>query len=76
MALYFIKKVCGVSPENARRLKEQLLPGILSVGVFVNEAPEVIAELLEEGVIDAAQLHGQEELPNIFIPSGDLPVNL
>ena len=58
--VFYKKSVRCVSPENARRLKEQLLPGILSVGVFVNEAPEVIAELLEEGVIDAAQLHGQE----------------
>lgn len=58
--VFYKKSVRYVSPEKARRLKEQLLPGIQSVGVFVNEAPEVIAELLEEGVIDAAQLHGQE----------------
>ena len=58
--VFYKKSARYVSPEKARRLKEQLLPGILSVGVFVNEAPGVIAELLEEGVIDAAQLHGQE----------------
>lgn len=58
--VFYKKSVRYVSPEKARRLKEQLLPGIQSVGVFVNEAPEVIAGLLEEGVIDAAQLHGQE----------------
>lgn len=59
--VFYKKSVRYVSPEKARRLKKQLLPGIQSVGVFVNEAPEVIAGLLEEGVIDAAQLHGQED---------------
>ena len=30
------------------------------MGVFVNEAPETVADLLNRGVIDAAQLHGRE----------------
>ena len=50
-----------ISFGEAKTLKEQLLPGIQTVGVFVDEAPDVIAGLLEEGVIDAAQLHGQED---------------
>ena len=49
-----------VSPETARGLKRLLSPEILAVGVFVREAPEVIAGLLNAGVIDMAQLHGGE----------------
>ena len=30
-------------------------------GVFVNETPETIASLLNAGIIDIAQLHGQED---------------
>lgn len=50
-----------VSPEQAARLKKLLAPDIRAVGVFVQEKPERIAELLRDGVIDAAQLHGGEE---------------
>lgn len=50
-----------VSRELAAELKAQLSPGIQAVGVFVNEAPETVAGLLNAGVIDIAQLHGQED---------------
>lgn len=49
-----------VSPETARGLKRLLSPEILAAGVFVREALEVIAGLLNGGVIDMAQLHGGE----------------
>lgn len=49
-----------VSPEKAEELKAMLAPGIQAVGVFVNEEPEQIVSLLEAGIIDVAQLHGQE----------------
>lgn len=49
-----------VAPEEAAKLKKALDPAIQAVGVFVDEDPEVIAELLEKGVIDVAQLHGHE----------------
>ena len=45
-----------VPPCRARELKEMLLPGIQTVGVFVREDPEVIAGLLDDGIIDLAQL--------------------
>ena len=38
----------------------KLSPGIRTVGVFVNEDPKTIIELLEEGILDVAQLHGDE----------------
>lgn len=50
-----------VSPEQAAALKQLLLPEIPAVGVFVNEAPEAVAELLNRGIIDMAQLHGSED---------------
>ena len=49
-----------VTPEKAKELKALLRPEIKAVGVFVNESAEVIAQLLNEGVIDLAQLHGTE----------------
>ena len=49
-----------VSPERAARLKSLLNPAIQSVGVFVNEPLENVAALLQNGTIQAAQLHGQE----------------
>ena len=49
-----------VDEEKARELKAQLDPSIKAVGVFVNEDPQTIIQLLESGVIDLAQLHGSE----------------
>ncbi|MDE7310639.1 MAG: phosphoribosylanthranilate isomerase [Eubacterium sp.] len=57
----FVKKSRRyVSPQQAARLKTQLSADIAAVGVFVNEAKETVARLLEQGTIDLAQLHGQE----------------
>jgi phosphoribosylanthranilate isomerase len=50
-----------VTPRQAAELKKLLSPEIAAVGVFVGEAPEIVAELLNSGVIDAAQLHGEED---------------
>ena len=50
-----------VDKETARALKSQLDPGIQAVGVFVNEDVHFVAELMNEGIIDIAQLHGSED---------------
>lgn len=50
-----------VPPEQAAALKARLSPGIRAVGVFVDEAPETVAGLLQKGIIDLAQLHGSED---------------
>ena len=50
-----------VTPEQAAALRKRLDPGIVSVGVFVNEVPDQAASLLEQGIIGMAQLHGQED---------------
>lgn len=49
-----------VSPQKAAELKRLLKPQIKAVGVFVNETPEQIADLLNKGIVDMAQLHGNE----------------
>ena len=50
-----------VTPEIVIELKQLLSPEIQAVGVFVNERPEKIVELLHNGVIDVVQLHGDED---------------
>ena len=50
-----------ITPETANALKEMLDPGIEAVGVFVDENPETVAELLADRTIDIAQLHGHED---------------
>ena len=52
-----------VTPEAARELKAGLDPGIKTVGVFVDETAKMVAGLLQEDVIDIAQLHGHEDEP-------------
>ena len=49
-----------VTGEKAAVLKNRLSPEIKAVGVFVDEAAEKVASLLECGIIDIAQLHGHE----------------
>ncbi len=50
-----------ITPERVAGLKRRLADGIKAVGVFVNDAPCHVAELLETGVVDIAQLHGSED---------------
>lgn len=50
-----------VDYEKARELKSLLSPEIKAVGVFVDESPQRAAELLNDGTIDIAQLHGGED---------------
>ena len=50
-----------VDKQKAGELKSKLDPRIKAVGVFVNEDVNFVAELLNEGIIDIAQLHGSED---------------
>ena len=49
-----------ITPETAEKLRAALSKKILAVGVFVNENFQTVGELLNAGIIDAAQLHGDE----------------
>ena len=51
----------AISAARAAELRALLRPEIRAVGVFVNESPETVAGLLRHGVIDLAQLHGDED---------------
>lgn len=50
-----------ISPEQARELAERLNPAIRRVGVFVNQPVEFVSEMLDRGIIQIAQLHGEED---------------
>lgn len=49
-----------ITLENAKQLKALLHPSIQTVGVFVNESIEKIQHYEQQGIIDIAQLHGDE----------------
>ncbi len=50
-----------VTPHKAQQLRQMLDPGIRAVGVFVRENAATVAALLNSGMIDIAQLHGDED---------------
>lgn len=56
----FAKSKRQITPKMAVLLKQRLDTDIQAVGVFVNEDEEEIIHLLEQGIIDIAQLHGTE----------------
>ena len=49
-----------ITPETALGFRNRLDKRIKTVGVFVDEAPEKIAEIAATGAIDVIQLHGHE----------------
>lgn len=61
----FSKSKRQVTLQQAYDLKRDLNSRIKSVGVFVNEPQDMIAELAKNGIIDLAQLHGNED--NVYI---------
>lgn len=50
-----------VAPERVLEIRRELSEQIQVVGVCVDEPVEYVAELLNSGTIDIAQLHGQED---------------
>ena len=58
--VFYPKSHRAVTKEQAAAYRKELDPSIQTVGVFVDEDPETIIELLEEGILDVAQLHGNE----------------
>lgn len=57
----FPKSHRSCTPEQVQALHAQLSDHIPAVGVTVDQPLETVASLLEQGVIDIAQLHGQED---------------
>lgn len=58
--VFYEKSRRAVTPEQAGVYRKRLDGRIQAVGVFVDEEPEKIIALLQNGTIDIAQLHGQE----------------
>ena len=56
----FAKSKRRISHALASKLKDNLSPDIISVGVFVDADPDEILKLYEDKVIEIAQLHGME----------------
>ena len=50
-----------VSYDQAKELSELLSDEIVPVGVFVNEHMKLIVDLFRDGIIEMAQLHGDED---------------
>lgn len=50
-----------VTPDQAAVLREKLSEDIIPVGVFVDEALEQILAFVNQGLISAIQLHGEED---------------
>jgi len=57
----FAKSRRQVTMDQAERLRNDLKAAIQTVGVFVNAPLEDVVSLLKSGVIDLAQLHGNED---------------
>lgn len=49
-----------VTPQQALELRSRLEPGIIPVGVFVDETVGNIVSLVQSGVVEVIQLHGSE----------------
>ena len=57
----FPKSHRSCTPEQVQALHARLSPDIPAVGVTVNQPLGTVASLLEQGIIDIALLHGQED---------------
>ena len=62
----------AVSVEEVRRIVAQLPPFVVGVGVFVNEDPRVVRDVMARCGLAVAQLHGNE--PAAYCSSLDRPV--
>ncbi len=60
------KSIRNTTPGQVRSLRKLLRPEIVPVGVFRNAPVETVAELLRDGTIAAAQLHGSEDEDYIY----------
>ncbi|MCM1187245.1 MAG: phosphoribosylanthranilate isomerase [Lachnoclostridium sp.] len=64
--VFYEKSSRYVTAEQAKALREKLRDDIKVVGVFLNAPMEEVISLLREGIIDMAQLHGDETEEDIL----------
>lgn len=59
---FYRKSPRFITPDDARRIIDQLPPAVIPVGIFVNEAsPKHVIEILQTSGAWLAQLHGDED---------------
>lgn len=59
--LHFPKSRRNISTNTLRALRAELSDTVIPVGVFVDQPPQTIADLLAQNLISIAQLHGHED---------------
>ena len=57
----FPRSFRSITADKVRELVRELSPKIRAVGVFVNAPIELVRDLLNDGTLALAQLHGQED---------------
>ena len=75
--IFFPKSPRYVTPEQVRDILAAAEPGRLgvrTVGVFVNEPPQAIAQILSFCGLDLAQLHGEESPDTLGLETSQSPV--
>jgi phosphoribosylanthranilate isomerase len=71
--IFFPKSLRYVTPEGVRNILNALEPGravVLTVGVFVNETPDTVAQVIDFCGLDVAQLHGEEPPGQLGLEDG------
>jgi phosphoribosylanthranilate isomerase len=75
--IFFPKSPRHVTPERVRDILAAAEPGqvgVTTVGVFVNESPQTIAQVLDFCRLDVAQLHGEEPPAMLGLEDGSAEV--
>jgi phosphoribosylanthranilate isomerase len=62
-----------VTPDTARDIVRELPPGTVAVGVFRDEHPDRIAEIVEHARLRGVQLHGHETPPEAAVVRRHVP---
>jgi len=58
--IFYNKSKRFISTAKAAEIVKNLSPFIMKVGVFVNESPEIINQIVDDVKLNAVQLHGDE----------------
>lgn len=66
--VFFDKSPRCVSPEQAREIIARLPPLVTTVGLFVNEKPQTIRDIVAFCQLDRVQLHGDENPDACVLP--------
>ena len=62
-----------IAPDRARDIARRLPPEILTIGVFRNEAPERVVDIVHSAGLRGAQLHGQETVEQAQLVRKQVP---